>query len=285
MTEQEAFLQSKTDVSPQTQKNYKAQYLKWRTALGKDIQDATQDEILKKLKIFTDNPSSQFTFSIVPIMVRRQFKKDINLIEERRNELNAERICHIEKYKQEKSATLPSKKIIVDFTKTLFQNNQYFKFIINYLLITYGVRNKDIDVFITDGTGKKLTDRNLLIVKKNEIEWIINDYKTVGTYGIKNIKIKSKPFMEAVKALPINSWLFGGSTHIAPTSLSTIVARNTYNKLTEGDYFKILIRDANKSSNTSKLLKLYSESRGTSLESIMSNYDVSENCDIPDDLI
>ena len=284
MTEQEAFLQSKMDVSPQTQKNYKAQYIKWVNALGKNIQDATQEEILTKLKIFTDNPSSQFTFLSVPIMVRRQFNKSINLIEERRNELKDERICHTEKYKEEKSKSLPSKKIIVDFTKKLFEGKLYFKFLINYLLITYGVRNKDIDVFITDGTGKKLTDRNLLIVKKNEIEWIRNDYKTVGTYGIKNIKIKSKPFMEAIKAMPINSWLFGGATHIAPTSLSRIISRNTFDELTEGDYFKILIRDANKSSNTSKLLKLYSDSRGTSITDIIQFYDVSEGCPIPDDI-
>ena len=284
MTEQDLFLQSKTAITEQTLKNYKGQYIKWRTSLGKDIKDASQEEILNQVKIFTANPSSEWTYLNVPIMVLRLFNKSINLIEERRNQLKTERECHTEKYKQEKSKSLPSKKIIVDFTKTLFENKQYFKFIINYLLITYGVRNKDIDVFITDATNKSATDRNLLYVKKNEIEWVINNYKTQGSYGVKKIIIKAKPFIEAVKALPINSWLFGGNTHIAPTSLSRIISRNTFDELTEGDYFKILIRDANKSSNTSKLLKLYSESRGTSVNNIMEYYDVSENCDIPDNI-
>tara|TARA_R110000772_G_scaffold191482_1_gene302429 strand:- start:474 stop:1328 length:855 start_codon:yes stop_codon:yes gene_type:complete len=284
MTEQEAFLQSKTEITEQTRKNYTSQYNKWFKALGKNIQDATQEEILSQVKLFTKNPSSEWTFLNVPFMVLRQFNKSINLIEERRNELKLERICHTETYKKEKSKALPSKKIIVDFTKKLFENKQYFKFIVNYLLITYGVRNKDIDVFITDATNKGLTDRNLLYVKKNEIEWVINDYKTAGTYGVKKIIIKSKPIMEAVKGLQINSWLFGGNTHIAPTSLSRIISRNTFNELTEGDYFKILIRDANKSSNTSKLLKLYSDSRGTSINNIMEYYDVTDDCDIPDEI-
>lgn len=283
MTEQDLFLQSKTDVSVQTQKNYKSQYLKWVSALGKNIQDATQEEILKQVKLFTANPSSEWTFLNVPVMVLKQFNKPINLLDERRNELKQERQCHTEAFKKEKSKALPSKKVIVDYTKTLFESKLYFKFVINYLLITYGVRNKDIDVFITDATNKGLTDRNLLYVKKNEIEWIINDYKTQGTYGVKKITIKSKPFMEAIKALPINTWLFGGNTHIAPTSLSRIISRNTYDELTEADYFKILIRDANKSSNTTKLIQLYSESRGTAMNTIMEYYDVSENCDIPDD--
>jgi len=284
MTEQDLFLQSKTDVSVQTQKNYKSQYLKWVNALGKNIQDATQEEILNQVKLFTSNPSSEWTFLNVPVMVLKQFNKPINLLDERRNVLKQERQCHTEAFKKEKSKALPSKKVIVDYTKTLFENKLYFKFIINYLLITYGVRNKDIDVFIADSTNKNLTDRNILYVKKNEIEWVINDYKTQGTYGVKKIIIKSKPFMEAVKALPINTWLFGTHTHIAPTSLSRIISRNTYDELTEADYFKILIRDANKSSNTTKLIQLYSESRGTSIINIMEYYDVSENCDIPDDI-
>ncbi len=284
MTEQDAFLQSKTEITPQTLKNYKGQYIKWRTALGKDIQDASQEDILNQVKKFTANPSSEWTYLNVPIMVLRQFNKDINLIEERRLILKDERNCHNEAYKQEKSATLPSKKIIVDYMKTLFENKQYFKYIINYLLITYGVRNKDIDVFITDATGKGLTDRNLLYVKKNEIEWIRNDYKTSGIYGVKKTIIKAKPFIEAVKALPINSWLFGGNTHIAYNSLSSIVARNTYNKLTEGDYFKILIRDANDSTNTMKLLELYAFSRGTSVVDIIKFYDTSEKCEMPENI-
>jgi hypothetical protein len=284
MTEQDLFLQTKTDVSIQTQKNYKSQYLKWFSALGKNIQDATQEEILTQVTLFTANPSSEWTYLNVPVMVLKLFNKPINLLDERRNILKQERQCHTEAFKKEKAKALPSKKIIVDYTKTLFENKLYFKFVINYLLITYGVRNKDIDLFITDVINKGLTDRNLLYVKKNEIEWIINDYKTQGTYGVKKITIKSKSFLEAIKALPINTWLFGVNTHIANTSLSRIISRNTYDELTEGDYFKILIRDANKSSNTTKLIQLYSESRGTSIANIMEYYDVSENCDIPDDI-
>lgn len=287
MTEQEEFLKSKSEVSLQTQKNYRLQYIKWRQALNKDLQNATQEELLSVVKGFTNNPTSEWTYLNLPIMVLRQFNKPIDLLEDRRTELKKERECHTEIYKKEKAKQLPSKKIITDYTKKLFEDKLYFKFIINYLLITYGVRNKDIDIFITDSTNKGLTDRNLMIIRKSEAEWIINDYKTKGKHGIKNIIIKSKPFLEAIKSLPINTWLFtatGTSNHIMNTSLSRIISRNTYNELTEADYFKVLIRDANKSSNTMKLMKLYSDTRGTDIETILAFYDTSEDCEIPDDI-
>ena len=225
MTEQEEFLKSKSEVSLQTQKNYRLQYIKWRQALNKDLQNSTQEEILSVVKGFTNNPTSEWTYLNLPIMVLRQFNKPIDLLEDRRTELKKERVCHTETYKKEKAKQLPSKKIITDYVKKLFEDKLYFKFIINYLLITYGVRNKDIDIFITDATNKGLTDRNLMIVRKTEAEWIINDYKTKGKHGIKKIVIKSKPFLEAIRTIPLNNWLFtatGTSNHIMNTSLSRI---------------------------------------------------------------
>jgi len=59
MAEQEAFLKSKSAITAQTLKNYTGQYIKWRKALGQDIQNATQEEILNQVKLFTANPSSE----------------------------------------------------------------------------------------------------------------------------------------------------------------------------------------------------------------------------------
>ena len=61
-------------------------------------------------------------------------------------------------------------------------------------------------------------------MKSNEVEWRINEYKTLMSYGVKKIIIKSKPFLEAIKSLPLNTWLFTGTNErLNETGLATTI--------------------------------------------------------------
>jgi len=286
-SELDVFIESKSQNAPQTIKNYRVQYRTIRELLKHDITKSSQTDILEVIdQLSNGNPSTEWTYMNLPFMIRELYGKPNDLISKRREELKYLRSSHILEKKEEKSGTLPSMKTIQDYTKGLFKNKDYKRFIVNFLIINYGVRNKDVDCFIV-GSPKDAKDMsiNYLIVKKGSVEWLINDYKTLKNYGPKKIIIKSKPFLEAIKTIPLNTWLLTGTpTQLNYSSLSTTIKRMLYNKLTEGDYFKIIIDDINTKPNTTSLLEYYSETRGTDFSTLLAYYDLAKRGEVlPDD--
>jgi len=278
-TELEDFILTKPEVAVATKRNYRNQYNRIRQSLKNDIINSSEEEILAAAKIVSnDNPSCEWTYLNLPFMIRQtRFFLSNDLIQQRRSELKILRDNHTLTQKVEKNDTLPNMKTVQDFTKQLFQNKEFKRYIVNFLLINYGVRNKDINVFIVGSKADaKYTEINYLIVKKNEVEWIRNDYKTVATYGPKNIIIKSKPFIEAIKTVPLNSWLLTDfENKLNDTSIATTIKRLLYDNLAEGDYFKIILNDINTKPNTTQLLQYYSNMRGTDLKTLLKYYDLA----------
>jgi len=287
MTEIEEFILTKSHNTKQTKKNYETQYKSIRALLDNDINKSSENEILDAVKALSNgNPSNEWTYMNLPFMIRQSKGYKTDLIQKRRDELKILRETHTQTQKAVKNETLPSMKTIQDFTKQLYKNKEYKKYIVNFLIINYGVRNKDIDCFIVSSSKDAKDDTiNYLIVKSNEVEWRINEYKTLQSYGVKKIIIKSKPFLEAIKSLPINTWLLtGSSAELSDTSLATTIKRLLYNSLTEGDYFKIIMNDINSKPNTTQLLEYYSKTRGTDYSTLLKYYDVSKKGEIiPDD--
>ena len=286
MTEFQDFIETKNNVTEQTKKNYRTQYKSIVSILGKPILEATEQEIINAVhQLANGNYSSEFTYINVPIMMRVYNGLSNDLLVQRRENLKGLRDFHTATSKVSKQEALPEMKLIQDYIKELFKNKLYKKYIVNYLIANYGVRNKDANAFIVSSAKEaKDESQNYLIVKKNEVEWRINDYKTLATYGPKKIIIKAKAFMEAINALPLNTYLLTGtSTKLNETGLGTTIKRMLFNQLTEGDYFKIILNDINSKPNTTQYLQYYSKTRGTNLETIMSYYDVSKKININED--
>jgi len=287
MTELEEFILTKSTNTEQTKKNYRTQYKSIKALLTNDFNKSSQEEILNAIsQLSKGNPSSEWTYINLPIMIRKNGELPINLLEKRREELKLLRDEHTQNNKIVKNDTLPSMKVIQDYTKQLYKNKEYKKFIVNFLFINYGVRNKDVDVFLVESSkDAKDNSINYFIVKKNEIEWRINEYKTLQNYGAKKIIIKSKPFIEAVINLPMNTWLLSGTdVKLNDSGLATTLKRMLYNKLTEGDYFKIILKDINSKPNTTQLLEYYSGTRGTDYATLLKYYDVSNKQQIMPDI-
>ena len=288
MTEIEEFILTKSHNTEQTKKNYRTQYKSIRALLDDDINKSSENEILVAVKTLSNgNVSNEWTYMNLPFMIRQSKGYKTDLIQKRRDELKILREAHTQTHKAEKNETLPSMKTIQDFTKQLYKNKEYKKFIVNFLIINYGVRNKDVDCFIVSSSkDTKDETKNYLIVKSNEVEWRINEYKTLQSYGVKKIIIKSKPFMEAIKSLPLNTWLLTGtSDRLNETGLATTLKRLLYGTtsdkhLTEGDYFKIIMNDINSKPNTTQLLEYYSKTRGTDYATLLKYYDVSKKGEI-----
>lgn len=283
MTELDNFIISKYGNSPATIQNYKCQYKSIKKFLNKDFSNSTENEILVACyKLSNGNPSNESTYLNLPYMIRVLNNKSVEEIQKRRNELKDFIKKHIEEKKELLNAKIPSYKIIEDYINKLFINKDYKKYIINYLILNYGVRNKDVNCFIINSVKDAIKDNiNYLIIKPNSIEWRINEYKTLKTYGAKKIIIKSKKFLEAINSLPINTWLLTGSDlELKDTGLATTLKRALYNNLTEGDYFKIIMKHINTKPNTTQLLEYYSKTRGTSLPTLLEFYDINKKEEI-----
>lgn len=287
MSELENLILTKGHNTKQTIKNYRNQYKSIRSFLNNDITKSSQKEIIEAVELLSNgNVSSEWTYMNLPFMIRELYNLPNDLIQKKRDKIKELNMVHKEEIKNIKRDSLPSMKTIQDYTKELYKNKDYKRFIVNFLMINYGVRNKDINVFLV-GSPKEANDtsKNYMIVKGTQVDWRINNYKTLQNYGPKKIIIKSKPFMEAIKTLPLNTWLLNGKeTSLEDGSLCMAIKRLLYDNLTEGDYFKIIMSDINEKPNATRLLEYYSETRGTKYETLLAYYDLSTKIEIlPED--
>ncbi len=245
--------------------------------------DMSEANIIKLVNDDSIPPKSQESLLDVAVLVRKannasyekilkyktiQLKKSI---EKRKFEKN-------EKLKDE----LPEKKQIERYIKTLENNKDYVSYIVNYLLLNYGVRNLDLNLIITsdrDVTTKAHKSQiNYLYVTSTYVIYIRNNYKTYQTYGQKKLKIIKKSFLNACKQLLGDNYdtpllkLKNGDP-ISEESIGRVIQEMTYNNIGESMYFKINIADSKKANNIKRIRDL-SNHRGSALETVFAEYDI-----------
>lgn len=280
--ELQTLLASKPNIAEKTKKNYKTLYTKWTAEFDKPLHKVSEEFLLKIALFFSNgNPESENTYLNFPIMVLRLYDMPTDKLVSRRDELKQLRVCYMQQQNDKKRDTLPSYKELTNYANDLYKSEKWENYIVNYLLLNYGVRNKDVDVFLTTVENKDVTDRNLLVVKENKIDWIVNDYKTFKNYGVKRFVIKNKKFIHAVNQLGLDRWLFQtkNGEHIQDNSLGKTLSRMTYNEIGEISYFKAVMVYVNKSKNTMQKMEKFSKSRGTNMNTLIGFYDVSKKCE------
>jgi len=275
-------LSSKTNLTEQTIKTYKNNYNKIRAIIEKNISECSEKDLIDVIKDISPSVNSRLTLLNVIIVVRKTFNIGIDKLDKYRDELFLEKEKHTKTNLKEKNNTLPSFETIKEYIKTLGINKDIKRYIVNYLTFYYCLRTKDVNLFIT--TRKDTKDinvsKNFLIVKKTEVELIINEYKTQKTYQQKRIVVKGKLFLEFCKFLPINTYLLTGSDiPISETSLNNTITRMLYKDdekhLTEADYIKIYLKEINNKPNNLIEIKKISKNRGTSVETLIEYYNIN----------
>lgn len=266
-------INSRDNITDTTKKDYLKKLRKIHTILGKGILKTSNDTIISKLSEEIPNVASRYTYINLPIMVKNYFGYDANLLIEEREQLKLQRDGHTEAKKSDESIVYRDLKCIRREIEHLAQTKDYNKFVINYLLFNYGVRNKDLDVFITnDKTAINSTD-NFLLVAPKSVKWIINDYKTKANYGTKQILIKNATFLKVIKLLPNNSYLLSfDGTHISSSSLDKFIKTRTIHNLTEGEVFKLILHENRDKKTLEDIKKQFSEWRGTDIATINKFY-------------
>jgi hypothetical protein len=233
-----------------------------------------QFQKIKKLKTFIEDnfekPSTRLDMLNVILItsddetLREQLKKYRVSIQKDKLDKNIKRMNDV-------GASLPSKDAFEEKLNELYEEQKYKEFIPNYLMFHYGVRNNDVNVIIQKmKRGKNILNdkQNYLLIKKNSIEFLRNDYKTSKTYGPKRHIITDDKFFNSVLKME-EGFLFNQGNQISNELRKILIF-----KLTESDIFKMLIDDAFKKKDTLRINQL-SESRGTSIDTIKENYNVN----------
>ena len=254
------------DISENTKKTY--------INIGKNIPFnvlTTQTTVIKKLEELIDNPNTLSLYLNLIILLRRENKEETDKLIKFRNKLR-EKIIVLRKEKLgEIKTNLPKK----DELQSKLNDMNGIRYIINYLFLNYGLRNKDINLKRVDKPPDN--KENYLIISPSKVELIINDYKTDESFGQKKITVKDKKFIKELKGLGLkdNDYLLsrkdGGKLKIS--TFNERVKALSIDKLGETTIFKVLIADLLADKNFAEIEKLV-ETRGTSLSTIMKSYNV-----------
>lgn len=279
MSEIEEVINSRS-LTEQSKKNYRNYYNKIISLLNRAIQDTEQEILLDVIdEISNGKVSNKLSFLNICILVKQQFNKPLQKLLTKREAFMKVREKEQKNNTNLKMLDLPDYNAVKKYVNSLTG----VKYIVNYLIFNYGVRNKDINTYITTRANTKniFTEYNYLLIKNREIEWIRNNFKTSNTYGQQRIVIKAKKFIDEVKKLQPETYLLSGTDiPIAENSLSNTISRMLYKhnekNLTESDYFKINIKYLQTQPNSySKIIKLGTY-RGTDPKTIEGFYNISK---------
>ena len=154
-----------------------------------------------------------------------------------------------------------------------FEAGEWKKFIVGYLMMTYGVRNMDIDVMIVKSKKEAIDDKqNYLILSKSKVVWIRNHYKTVKTFGQQTHEITDPEFIKAVKSHGVGRLFDEGK-------MANQLKKILIGGMNEAKVFKMIIDEAYDNKDTERINEL-SKSRGTSIATIKSFYNVNAEDEI-----
>jgi len=282
MNEWEDFEKGQSHLSKHSIRSYKQSYNRISDKLDESIVDAKQKDILDIVKTLSDSPNTKTQLINGAMQIRRFYNADVNKLLYARERLKV-RIQEVkDAVNDEKFDTLPNATELKKWLNKLWGEERWRDYIINYLLITFNTRNKDLDLQIIDNRRKaKDKNMNYLVVrpKGGSIAFIRRSYKTVATYGEKSSDFTSKKALHAVREFvkekggeyPLFLLSTGHNKRIDETSIAKFIRARTLDGLSESDINKMQVSTIEKL-NDFRLLKKMSKNRGTSVDNLITEY-------------
>ena len=266
-------------VTNNTKKTYQTSYnklMKTGEFMDTNITETDNLEIIEIVKNITENPNTRKAYIIVVIKIKRNAGKPVTELEHFIQQNKGKIMEHIQEKKLTANPLNETINSFKEYVQQLYDAGLWVPYIINYLILNYGVRNLDLDLLVVNNKNKKNignTLDNYLIVYKSKIVYLRRKFKTYKTYGEKINVINDKQFIDAVEKLNRNDYepllLTNAGTRITEDGARKTIQRMTYKKYGEGRLFKLLVDDAKY--NEEKLKEL-SDNRGTSISEIMASY-------------
>ena len=287
MEELDAFFKGNPHLTPNSRRAYKHAYMKIMGGLTKALKNSTQKEIIEYIDTLTTSPNTKNQYLNLAIQMRKYFGPEHGLLSSKREKNQDQIMKHKHKLKDEKMAQLPKMYELKDFMNMMNRYENWRAFIINYLLIHFNVRNKDLDLIVVSSKRRaKDPNENYLVLRKNDIVYIRRNYKTAKSYGEKVNIFKSRKMRRALQEYvaqqtkepykyPFHDpvMLMGkvNGGRIDSDSIHYFVRRHTFQNLGEGDYNKIAVSEIREFDDFKKLQQM-SKNRGTSIDNLITEY-------------
>jgi hypothetical protein len=272
MSEIEKLMKYAEDKSVATQKSYNQLYRRLRALLGnRDIVSASEKMVLKVIQ--SENINSKQGLINIAILLRKLDDMPKKLLEDTR-EANKKLLQTHVKEKNADVSDLPSYEDITEYTEELYTNGEYTSFIINYLMLNFFVRNKDLNFTIVK-RKKDMTDDtiNYMWLSSNKAVYRRNDYKTKDTYKTKEHVITDPKFLLAMKRVQKcqESELECGTFIPNENQIGYYIKKATLKNIGETAYLKIIM---NHFKTDLQKVKQIGESRGTATDTLIESYDL-----------
>ena len=267
-------------LSQKTQEAYERHYNRLMTITNGKTVLYFKDNITDLINLLKNQdipPSSKNSMLNVISLIYKTKHKPIQSITDYRDELDKQYYINKKESNKLLKETLPTLAELNNFTEGLYSKKMYREYVINYLMIKFGVRNMDVDVEIVSDKSKVNDIDNFLLITKTYISFIVNRYKTRDTYGNKKMKIEVKPFISAVKHLydecedDVCYLLINPDTKQLVKDKNKFILNRTHKKLGEGLYFKIVVSNYISQGKISSA-KLLGKTRGTDINTIIEDY-------------
>ena len=260
-------------LSPQTLKTY--------DNIGNNLPFnilTSQTTILKKLKDTYDNPNTLALYLNMIILIRKYKSEEIEKLIKFRNTLS-------ESIKKERKTNLD----ILDDTlptytkiKEELDNLSGVQYIINYLMLNHGLRNKDLNLKFVKSIPTE-SDENLIKIKGKTVLLNINSYKTAKIHGEKDIKVSDLKFLEELKKIKLND-----NDYLVPmkngdkinniTTFNDKMKKLTIGNLGQNRLVKIVIKHLLNTKRFDKLEQI-GKDRGTSMGVLLTSYNLQNGND------
>jgi len=234
---------------------------------------SSQPVIIRKLKSLYSNPNTLQLYLNMIILLRRHNNEETDKLIKLRNGLR-DVIITLRKSKLDTlDDTLPNRDYLIEQLDKLSAN----RYLINYVMIYHGLRNKDINLKFVK-TIPDAKDENYILLKRNNALLYITDYKTEGKYGIKTIKIDNPRFLKELKQMKLKDGdyllpLKNGNKINSTTTFNDKIVKLTIDGLGQNKIAKIVIKELLNKKSFDKLEQL-SRDRGTSMEVLLKSYNL-----------
>lgn len=273
-------------VSKNTLTKYIQSYNYLSKSNGNENNWITETSVANLIKIINNmdtKPTGKLNNLNIIILIKQNTMDNIKPLLDLRDNLNKQLKGQYTELRNRKNEELPPYIEIENYIENLYDTNQYTNFLINHLCFEYALRNKDLNLYLIPLEKYKLATNplNYLVIRKTDCLLVIADFKTVNTYGVKKIIVRSKKVLNFARKLGEGYLLVNRFNEpLADDNLSYYVNLYTTKddvKLTESDYYKIKIKHLQTLPNSLEEISKLANTRGSSLHCANEHYNLNKN--------
>jgi len=263
------------------EKNLSPQTLKTYDNIGNNLPFnilTSQSTILKKLKDTYDNPNTLALYLNMIILIRKYKDEEIEKLIKFRNNLSES----IKKERKNNLDILDDSLPSFDKIKSELHNLSGIQYLINYMMINHGLRNKDLNLKFVKSIPEE-SDENMIKIKGKNAILNINSYKTEKSHGEKDIKVSDLKFLQELKKLKLDDGdyllsLKNGDKIKNITTFNDKIKKLTIGNLGQNKIVKVVIKHLLNNKQFDKLESL-GRDRGTSMSVLLTSYNLENGND------